>query len=73
MFVVGWFDENKKVVDLHSAITPESYPSMITPVESVLYVLEVPSGFILLPDSFTSSSSLFSILKYLLLKYEKFF
>ncbi len=41
-----WLGEDKTVVDMHEHISPDTYPKQITPIQPVLYVLEVPSGFI---------------------------
>lgn len=41
-----WFGENKKIVYMKENVDPNTYPRGFTPDDVVLYVLEVPAGFI---------------------------
>ncbi len=41
-----WLDSQKKVVDIHENITPETYPNTITPKSESQYVLELKAGFL---------------------------
>ncbi len=41
-----WIDSNFTVVDLSENISPNNFPATIQPKLPVLYVLEVPAGFI---------------------------
>ncbi len=41
-----WLSGQWEVVDIHKGLTPESYPKTVSPSQEVLYVLEVPAGFV---------------------------
>jgi len=41
-----WVDENKQIVYLKQAVTPESFPDIFTPNKPAKYVIEMSSGFI---------------------------
>lgn len=41
---IVWIDSNKKVIDIESNVSPDTYPKLFTSKQSVLYVLEINAG-----------------------------
>lgn len=41
-----WINEQKKIIDIKTNVTPDSYPQAFFPKEKSLYVLEVNAGFV---------------------------
>jgi uncharacterized membrane protein (UPF0127 family) len=39
-----WIDQNKKIIDITSDVSPETYPEVFYPSGEVLYVLEISGG-----------------------------
>lgn len=39
-----WIGADKRVVHIEEGVSPDSYPSVFTPLTPALYVLEVPAG-----------------------------
>jgi len=42
---IYWLQDNGTIVDMWENAQPESYPSVYTPANEALYILEVPAGF----------------------------
>lgn len=41
-----WISGEKRVIGFEEQVVPESYPRAYRPTEDILYVLEVPEGFV---------------------------
>ncbi|MBX4198666.1 DUF192 domain-containing protein [Candidatus Parcubacteria bacterium] len=44
---IVWISAQKKIVGVENSVSPTSYPDVFYPKEPVLYVLELPAGFVL--------------------------
>lgn len=44
---IVWIGEDKRVVATSDNLSPDSYPEVFSPQTPVMYVLEVPAGFVL--------------------------
>ncbi|KKT14715.1 MAG: hypothetical protein UW76_C0003G0016 [Parcubacteria group bacterium GW2011_GWF2_44_8b] len=42
---IVWIDEKFRVVDIEKEVTPETFPQIFYPNQSVKYVLELPAGY----------------------------
>lgn len=42
-----WINPDRRIVDLTTNLLPETYPGTVAPRSPVLYVLEVPAGFVM--------------------------
>lgn len=43
---IVWIDGAGKVVTVHTSLAPETYPETFAPSKDILYVLELPAGFV---------------------------
>ncbi len=41
-----WIDKNKKIIHIEKNVATSTYPKIFNPNSSSLYVLEIPSGFL---------------------------
>ena len=41
---IVWIDKDKKIIGISSNLSPETYPTVFSPISPVLYVLEVNAG-----------------------------
>ncbi len=39
-----WLDSDKKIITIHQAVQPSSYPKVFCPLRSAKYAIELPAG-----------------------------